>query len=138
MKYRSYLLIALASTMLVTCLSFSGCTATTGSLNQPLAQLNAVQKSNATIKILNFKYNPATLKIKAGDIVKFINSDGEPHTVTAKDGEFDSKAIDTNETWTHTFSKVGTFPYICAIHPFMAGMIAVTSTGEKNATSKVH
>jgi plastocyanin len=62
----------------------------------------------------------------AGQTVQFINVDEEPHTATSVDGAFDSKALDTNQAWNYTAKKPGTYPYICAVHPFMKGTLTVT------------
>lgn len=83
------------------------------------------------VKIVNFKYEPANLKVAAGETIQFINQDEEPHTVSAKDGSFDSKALDTEQTWTHTFTQTGTFPYFCAVHPYMKATVTVTPKGKK-------
>lgn len=130
MKYISYLLTAVASTLLVIVLSLSSChstpqaTQSTTPVEQPKV---SSQNSNTTVKIANFKYEPTNLTVVAGKAVQFVNQDEEPHTVTAKDGSFDSKALDTDETWTHTFTQAGTFPYFCAVHPYMKGTIVVTT-----------
>ena len=144
---KQVILAVLASAVLVTLLSFSSCIPQSpGSLNQPQVAANqpldqpklSLPKPNVTVKIHNFKFEPAILKIGSGETVKFTNVDEEPHTVTSKDGAFDSKALDSSESWTHTFTATGTFPYICAIHPFMQGTVIVTSAGVKHATQKVH
>jgi plastocyanin len=96
--------------------------------NKPLDTPKVSAQPKATVKIHNFKFTPAVLKIGVGETVKFINEDEEPHTVTAQDGAFDSKAMDTDQSWTHTFTQNGTFAYICAIHPFMKGTVTVIST----------
>ncbi len=83
------------------------------------------KQPSTTVKISNFKYEPATLTIHVGETVKFVNQDEEPHTVTAKDGSFNSKGLDTNQDWIYTFTQTGTFPYFCTIHPFMKGTITV-------------
>ncbi len=134
MKYITYLSMAIASTLLVILLSLSSCShsapqATTATdtpkvaVNQPTTN---TATPNVTVKIANFKYQPADLKLNVGESVQFVNKDEEPHTVTAKDGSFDSKALDTDQTWTSTFTKPGTFPYVCSIHPFMQGTVTVT------------
>ncbi len=138
-KPKQVIVTALASAVLVTWLSSCSPTAqspsqspsplnqTNVTASQPLDQLKASGKQpNATVEIRNFKYGPASLKIKVGQTIKFVNGDEEAHTVTAKDGSFNSKALDTNEAWMYTFTKAGTFPYFCAIHPFMKGTVTVT------------
>jgi plastocyanin len=78
------------------------------------------------VHIKDFAYAPAPLKIHTGDTVRFINDDEEPHTVTATDKSFDSEALDTNGSWTHTFTKPGTFSYFCELHPYMKATVIVT------------
>jgi plastocyanin len=135
MKYISYLFMATASSFLVVLLSLSSCSqnpkATTSQpmtmQNQPKEQSQSSQKkADVTVKIRNFKFEPANLAIAVGKTVQFINLDEEPHTATATDGAFNSKALDTNQTWNYTATKLGTYPYICSIHPFMKGTLTVT------------
>ena len=78
-----------------------------------------------TVHIKDFTFVPAALTVPAGSTVAFVNDDTEPHTATAYDKSFDSDAIDTNETWKHTFSKPGTFAYFCEMHPMMKGTLIV-------------
>lgn len=144
MKYISYCFMAMASIFLTILLSFTACspgpkaatdqpTAVKAQVTQvqppisPAAQAKANQPAaDATIKIHNFKFEPADLSIPAGKTVQFINVDEEPHTATSTDGTFNSKALDGNETWNYTATKPGTYPYICSIHPFMKGTLTVT------------
>lgn len=79
----------------------------------------------ATVHIKNFKFVPAALAVPAGSSVTFVNDDQEPHTVSASDKSFNSEGIDTNQTWTHTFAKAGSFAYFCEMHPYMHGTISV-------------
>ena len=79
-----------------------------------------------TIKIANFTFDPATLTVKAGDTVTWVNADDIPHLVTDKDGKFHSSALDTDEKFSQTFTTAGTVEYFCAIHPKMTGKIVVT------------
>lgn len=81
----------------------------------------------ATIAISDFKYKPATLTIKAGQSVRFVNRDQEAHTITATGGAFDSAGLDTGGSWTHTFAKPGRYSYYCELHPYMKGTIIVVA-----------
>lgn len=128
--------MAIASALLVILLSLSSCNSHSQSVT-PIQQQTeqskvSDQNSHLTVKILNFKYMPENLKVGMGETVQFINLDEEPHTVTASDHSFDSKALDTQQAWKHTFTQSGTFPYLCAIHPYMKGTITVrTKRNEK-------
>lgn len=80
-----------------------------------------------TVVIQNFLFAPDTLTVPAGATVTVINQDGANHTITANDGSFDTGNIAGKATGTFTApSKPGTYPYKCAIHPFMTGTLTVT------------
>lgn len=78
-----------------------------------------------TVHIKNFMFVPATLTVAAGTTVTFVNDDEEPHTVTSSDKSFDSEGLDTNQKFTHTFAKAGTYTYFCEVHPYMHGTVVV-------------
>jgi plastocyanin len=82
--------------------------------------------NDVTVSISNFTFNPSDLHVKVGSKVTFKNDDDIPHRVAATDGSFYSKALDTDDKASFTFSKVGTFPYFCTLHPHMQGKIIVT------------
>ncbi|HEY9619321.1 MAG TPA: cupredoxin domain-containing protein [Crinalium sp.] len=145
MKYLTYFFTAIASTFLMILLSLSSCTPTSQtqigqpsviepSTDQPQTPVHQTptqpiensQFVTATVKIYNFKFEPASVTITKGETVQFINLDEEPHTATSTDGIFNSRALDTNERWNYTATQPGTFAYICSIHPFMKGTITVT------------
>jgi len=77
------------------------------------------------VKIDNFSFGPATLTVPVGTTVTWTNRDDIPHTVVSTDGVFKSKVLDTDEKFSFTFSKAGTFPYFCSIHPKMTGKVVV-------------
>ncbi|WP_353189271.1 cupredoxin family copper-binding protein [Pandoraea pnomenusa] len=80
-----------------------------------------------TVHIDNFTFSPATLTVRAGTRVTWVNRDDEPHTVTSSGNPrtFASGALDTDGTFAFTFDKPGTYAYYCAIHPHMTGVIVV-------------
>ena len=77
------------------------------------------------IHIKNDAFSPARLTVAAGSTVTFVNDDDDAHTVTASDGSYDSKGLDTGDVWRHTFAKPGTYRYFCELHPFMKATIVV-------------
>ena len=79
----------------------------------------------AEVKIDNFNFSPATLTVAVGTAVTWTNRDDIPHTVVSDDKSIKSKALDTDEKFTFTFSKTGTYTYFCSIHPKMKGTIVV-------------
>ena len=87
---------------------------------------SAQQKPETTeVKIDNFSFGPATLTVPAGTTVSWTNRDDIPHTVVSTDGVFKSKVLDTDEKFSFTFSKAGSYPYFCSIHPKMTGKVIV-------------
>ena len=96
----------------------AGCSADSHK-EQPPAQ------KNVEIKIDNFTFTPASVTIAPGTMVTWINHDDVPHTATSTTKAFASTALDTDEKFSFTFTKTGTFPYYCAVHPHMTGQIIV-------------
>ena len=81
--------------------------------------------SSAEVKIDNFSFGPQIITIAAGTTVTWINRDDVPHTVVSDDKIFKSKVLDTDEQFSYTFSKAGTYPYFCSIHPKMTAKVVV-------------
>jgi plastocyanin len=86
----------------------------------------AVQDKPATeVKIDNFVFAPNPVTVPAGTTIRWTNRDDIPHNVVAEDKSFKSKVMDTDESFTYTFSKPGTYTYFCSIHPKMTGKVVV-------------
>jgi plastocyanin len=81
--------------------------------------------ATAGVKIDNFVFGPQTLTVPVGTTVVWTNSDDIPHTSVSTDGVFKSKVLDTDEKFSYTFTKAGTYPYYCTIHPKMTGKVVV-------------
>jgi len=81
--------------------------------------------ASAEVKIDNFSFGPATLTVSAGTTATWTNRDDIPHTVVSYDKVFKSKVLDTDEKFSYTFNKPGTYPYFCSVHPKMTGKVIV-------------
>ena len=81
--------------------------------------------STAEVKIDNFSFGPAAIKVSVGTTVTWINRDDIPHTVVSTEKVFKSKVLDTDEKFSYTFTKPGEYPYFCSIHPKMTGKVVV-------------
>lgn len=79
------------------------------------------------VSIDNFSFGMATLTIKAGTSVTWVNKDDVPHTVVSSDKPrlFASPPLDTDEKFSYTFAKPGTYAYFCSIHPKMTAKVVV-------------
>jgi amicyanin len=86
------------------------------------------------VSIDNFTFTPPTLTVKAGTTVTWTNNDDIPHGITATNNAFTrSKALDTDDSYSFTFTAPGTYQYFCYIHPHMTGTIVVEATTGGNA-----
>lgn len=83
------------------------------------------QPSGPRVSIDNFSFSPAEITVSAGQTVTWVNHDDVPHTVTANDKAFASKALDTDDSFSQTFTQPGTYPYYCAVHTHMTGQVIV-------------
>lgn len=77
------------------------------------------------IKIDNFTFAPQTVTVKVGTKITWTNSDDIPHTVVSNDSSFKSKTLDTDEKFSFTPTKPGTYSYFCSIHPKMTATVVV-------------
>lgn len=77
------------------------------------------------VEIQNFAFSPATLTVKVGDTVTWVNQDSVGHSATADDGSFDTGVLSQGESNTVTFTEAGTFGYHCTPHPNITGTVIV-------------
>jgi amicyanin len=93
------------------------------------------QTAAAAVSIDNFTFNPQKLTVKAGTTVTWTNKDDIPHGIAATGNAFArSNAMDTDNTYSFTFTTPGTYQYFCYIHPHMTGTIVVEAATGSNAT----
>src|ERR1700722_4546248 len=84
-----------------------------------------VRAADMEVNIDNFAFTPKELTVKAGTTIVFRNRDDIPHSVVGSKGEFHSKALDTDDSFSFPFTKAGTYAYSCGLHPRMQGKITV-------------
>ena len=95
---------------------------------------SVAQNTVAPVTIDNFVFEPAKLTIKAGTTVTWTNRDDIPHTVAAKDLQFKSKVMDTDESYSFTFTTPGEYTCFCSLHPHMTATIVVEGTTGSSAS----
>jgi len=79
-----------------------------------------------TVDMRDNSFSPASLTVAAGTTVTWVNRGTAMHTVTTNDALFHSGLLAPGKRFSYTFTLSGTYPYLCAIHPAMTGMIVVT------------
>jgi plastocyanin len=93
--------------------------------------------SRATaVSIDNFTFTPQTMAVKAGTTVAWTNKDDIPHGIAATNNAFTrSKALDTDDSFSFTFTTPGSYQYFCCVHPHMTGTIVVEAATGSNASN---
>src|SRR5215472_2550871 len=87
------------------------------------------------VAIDNFSFGPQTLTVRAGTTVTWANRDDIPHRIASSNNAFKkSGALDTDDSYSFTFTTPGTYQYFCYLHPHMVGSIVVEATTGSNAT----
>ncbi len=89
-----------------------------------LLPAGAARADDIPVHIDNFMFEPAQLTVKVGQTVTWTNRDDIPHTVVCA-GKFRSKTMDTDGTFSFTFTSAGEYKYFCSLHPHMTGAVKV-------------
>jgi plastocyanin len=92
---------------------------------EPRADATNGGRDTVSAAVQDFLFQPARLEIAAGTTIAWTNNGQVMHTVSARDGSFESGSIEPGERRSITFSHAGTFPFHCTPHPFMTGVIVV-------------
>jgi plastocyanin len=85
----------------------------------------AAAARTTTVEIANFAFAPKDLTVTAGTTVTWKNADDSPHRIADTNGAYASAALDTEDSFSHTFATPGVYRYFCSIHPYMKGTIVV-------------
>ena len=99
--------------------------ATLLAVNPPQARSDPRTAQSTEIKVDNFTFAPETVIVQVNSTVTWVNKDDIPHVIASTDGVFKSKGLDTDDKYSYTFTKPGTYKYYCSIHPKMTGTVVV-------------
>ena len=99
-----------------------------------LLPVGSARAEDIAVHIDNFVFEPGRVTVKVGTTVTWTNHDDIPHTVASKDRAFKSKVMDTDESYSFTFSTPGEYSYFCSLHPHMVGTIVVEGTAGSGAS----
>jgi len=89
--------------------------------------------TDAEVDIDQFTFLPQRITVKAGTTVTWINEDDVPHTIVSSSKVFKSKALDTADKFSFTFTTPGTYDYFCSLHPHMTGAVVVEAAAASDA-----
>jgi plastocyanin len=93
----------------------------------------SAQAPDGKVEIDNFAFSPGRITVKTGTTVTWLNADDTPHTVAASSKLFKSKALDTDGSFSFTFTTPGMYEYFCSLHPYMTGTVVVEGNTGSNA-----
>ena len=84
----------------------------------------------ATVAVRTFQFQPGTLEVSPGTVVRWTNEDDIEHTVTdgapdTPSGRFDGELAGRGSTVDRAFDEAGTHDHSCRRHPSMTGRVVV-------------
>lgn len=131
---RRMIAAAVLAALVVPLVILAGCSSTTKTTpTTPKKPTTTPSTSKVTVTMIDFAFQPATLTIKPGTRVTWVNNGAVAHEPAGTG--FDTGPIQPGASASHTFTTAGTFPYKCVIHPsVMTGTITVSSTGGTTTT----
>jgi plastocyanin len=85
----------------------------------------SARSEETTISIKGFQFVPEEITVPAGSTVTWVNHDDTAHSIADKDKALRSGGLDTDDRYSFSFPKAGTYTYYCTLHPQMTGTIHV-------------
>jgi plastocyanin len=89
------------------------------------ARARTAAAREAEVMIDNFAFSPTPLIVSTGGTITWVNHDDIPHSIVCPALSLKSRTLDTDDTFAYQFDKVGTYEYMCGLHPHMRGQVTV-------------
>jgi plastocyanin len=89
--------------------------------------------ADAKVQIDQYAFLPQRITVKPGTTVTWTNDDDDSHAVASSAKLFKSKALDSGDKFSFTFTTPGTYAYFCSLHPHMTGTVVVEAATGSNA-----
>lgn len=86
-------------------------------------QTQGLPVESNSVNIQNFSFSPSVLTVKKGATVTWTNNDSAPHQI--KSDAFNSDSLGNGQSFSFTFNSIGSFDYICSVHPSMTAKVVV-------------
>jgi plastocyanin len=84
------------------------------------------ESGEISLTISDFTFQPDAVRVPIGTKIVWENNDDTPHSIVETTGKFHSPALDTEDKFSFTFDKAGSYEYFCGLHPHMKGKVVVT------------
>jgi plastocyanin len=85
----------------------------------------AAPSGSTPVAIAGFAFGPGTVTVAPGAAVTWTNNDESPHQITVPSAKLKTELVLKGQSASLTLGEAGSFPYSCALHPNMKGMIEV-------------
>ena len=88
----------------------------------------AASVSDNTITIIKNTFRPATMTVKVGSTVRWVNADDHPHRIEFEDKAFSASTYllgSSQSASSLPFNRPGSYNFSCTIHPEMQGTVLV-------------
>ena len=89
----------------------------------PVRKQSPTPAGAGKVTISNYEFSPETITVSAGATVTWTNQDSTTHTATGNG--ISTGPLNRGQSGSATFSRAGTYPYQCSIHPNMTGQVVV-------------
>src|SRR5690242_17259038 len=99
--------------------------ATLGALASIFGASASAEPKTVEVVIERFAFMPASIEVRPGDTVVFINRDIVPHTATSLDGSWTTKDIPRGGSEALVVPANGSGTYDCRYHPAMKGRLII-------------
>jgi plastocyanin len=90
-------------------------------------RVSRADDGGSQVTVDNFSFAPAILRVTVGTTVTWVNHDDIPHSILCLPLNVHSHPMDTDQSFSYTFAKAGSYDYICGIHPHMHGQVEVSA-----------
>jgi plastocyanin len=101
-------------------------------LPAPGGRYPQLRATASPVALSDNSFRPRIIKIPAGGTVQWTNRGSHVHTVTANEGRWSSGRLEPGAVYRQTFTRPGTYPYHCKLHPReMQGVVIVTGAQKK-------
>ncbi len=121
--------------IIIIALAFAGCgDETTG---PDIDDDNDIDDDSQIVEMVGQSFSPSTLQVEIGTTVIWENDSDQVHTVTSgsdreHDEKFNSGDVAPGESYSYTFTEIGSYDYFCIPHPGMEGNVTVVEEDNNN------
>ena len=89
------------------------------------AKYQQAPTAEVNINIVDFRFDPAVVTVNVGTRVTWTEVGPTVHNTVSKDKLWESPILNPGQKFSYTFTRPGTYEYLCTLHPEMVGKVIV-------------